>query len=258
MPDWSKIECLGFSVFGTLVDADRGVAEALAACARVQHAPQQERIIDEWYPALGELVDDLEEFRPWHELVAESLVTAASRSGTILAAGDAARIAASAGDWPLFPDTSEALHRLAGEYRLAFVSNFERPVLEAVAARIGVPIGHMVTSSDVSAYKPEQDLLLALLHELSLDEDQILYCSAEPEGDLVTAVDLGIPCALINRRRLNPPEDIDLDLHLFDAGHLARRLLDRHAAPAARPESGRGRGPAGKKSGPSPRGGGKK
>ncbi len=247
---------LSCGVFGTLVDRDAGLAQALAAHAGIAHAAQQQAIVEAWHDAAWELADELEEFRPYDELLEEALVRAAARSGALLARTAARAAVATAGEWPLFPDAGPALARFAAERQpLALVSNYPRAAVERVAARLNVTPRRIVTAVDVEAYKPEPDLLLALLHELEMDEDQLLHVAAIPEFDLFTAEDLGVPAAFVDRAGEGLPEDLAVTWRGPGLDALADWLL---AAPPRGPRRDGGGPPVGaRRAGPGRPGPGK-
>jgi FMN phosphatase YigB (HAD superfamily) len=183
-------------------------------------------------------------------VLAETLVAAASSCGTLLTPASAGRIAASVGDWPLFPEVRDALRRLSRRFRIALTSNLDREDLQAVAARLGAPVAGVVAAEDLRIYKPAPELVLALLHELQLDETEALVISALPDLDLYTAEDLGVPAVFVNRAGEDAPDDLAVSLTVRDLGALADRLLPRSrpAASGARTRAGGGRrGVAGKR-----------
>lgn len=208
-----QFEILSFGVFGTLVDRDAGLARGLAEHGAVAQPAQQAAIVSAFHDALWELADEVTEFRPYRALCEEALARAAARSGALLARKAAARIAESAGDWPLFPDAAPALRRLAERWPVALVSSYERADVVRVAGRLGVTPRRIVTAAYVEAYKPEPDLLLALLHELELDEYRLLHVGGVPEFDLFTAEDLGVPAAYVDRGGEGLPEDLSVAWH---------------------------------------------
>ena len=88
----------------------------------------------------------------------------------------------------------------------------------------GVTASRIVAAEDVGAFLPEQDHLLALLHELVIDEEELLHVSAQLEDDLETAQDLGIPAVYLNRRGEALPEELEVQLQVATLDELARRL----------------------------------
>jgi 2-haloalkanoic acid dehalogenase type II len=226
---------VSFDCYGTLVDWERGLAEALRAewpglddAARGRFV--EARGAEEW-----RILSEMEAFSPYRAVLAESVLAAAARLELPADADRAARVAASIGTWPPFSDAAGALRRLGGRFRLAIASNVDRGDLERTLVLLGSPDVHCVTAEHVGCYKPEPDHLMALLHELGLDEDELLHVSACPEFDLETAQDLGIPAAYVDRRDVPLPEEIEVAFAVSDLDELATRLL---AMPRPRPWRG--------------------
>jgi 2-haloalkanoic acid dehalogenase type II len=218
---------LSFDVFGTLVDWERGLSEAAARTLQLSGPGAARPLVAARAEVEWTMIEELEDFRPYRDLLADSLVAAGPRAGLPVARAQAEAIAASLPEWPLFEDVAGALDRLAQRYRLALVSNCDRTDLEAVARRLGTLEAHLVAAGDVEAYKPEPDHLLALMHELELDEDEVLHVSAHADYDLETAMDLGLPAAYVDRRGEPLPEGIEVLRSFATLDALADALVKR-------------------------------
>ncbi len=203
-----SVRVASFDPFGTVIDGERGLAEAVRAATDTGD-PQQLRLLAaaradaEW-----ELIEQLEDYRPYRDVLAETLPGAAARAGITLSPEQARAIAGTLPEWPFYPDAAPALARIAARFALAFVTNLDRADWERIARRLPFPVARAVTSSDVLCYKPEADHLLALLHEMELDEEELLHVSASPQLDLATAEDLGIPGVFLDRSGEPLPEEI--------------------------------------------------
>ena len=203
-----SVRVASFELGGTLLDAERGLIEAVRAALGGGDAAQLRFLAAARADAELELLEALEDFRPYAELLAETLQSAAPRAGLTLSAGQARAVAATLPEWPFFDDALPALERIAARYPVAFVTNADRADWERIERRLPFRPARAVTSSDVLCFKPEADHLLALLHELELDEEELLHVSALPELDLATAEDLGIPRAYLDRFDEPLPEEI--------------------------------------------------
>lgn len=235
MNPWSTCTTLSFGLFGTLVDRWRGLAAALGEVGGITHPAQIERLLAEQGNAQWEVIEELDEFVPFREVLVQSLLKAAAVSGTLLPRSAAERVADSAPDWPLYDDAVPALERLAGRYRLVLVSNYDRPIVEGMAKRLKAPFARLVTSTDLEAYKPEPDLMLAVLHELELDEEHLMHVGSDPEQDLYTAEDLSIKACYVDRDGAGLPEELTVTLTVPSLGRLANLLVEAPAAPRRRP-----------------------
>jgi putative hydrolase of the HAD superfamily len=217
---------VSFDCYGTLVDWKAGLSLAVAAELPRANEESTRHLLEQRSETEWEILEGLTEFEPYREVLAKSLALAAQRIGLSLPAEACRRIAAGIGLWPPYPDAARALSRLdAGGFRVAVASNVDREDLAATLERLECPGAHCVSAEDVQSYKPEPDHLMALVHELGIDEHELLHVSAYPEYDLLAAQDLGIPCALVDRLDRPVPEDLELALRVRDLDELCDRLL---------------------------------
>ena len=74
----------------------------------------------------------------------------------------AQRLGNSVPDWPAFPDSAEALDRLAKHYQLIILSNVHRDGIAGSNRRLHGDFAAVITAEDVGAYKPAENHLRAL------------------------------------------------------------------------------------------------
>lgn len=219
LPRSVRVVC--FELGGTLLDAETGLVEALR---RVLGGGDPQRL--KLLAALRadeelERIEQLEEYLPYADLFASTLQAAAPRAGIVMTEAQAREVAGSLSEWPFFEDALAALERISTRFPIAFVTNMDRPAWERLARRIPLRIERAVTSSEVLCFLPEADHLLALLHELELDETELLHVSAHGELDLATAEDLGIPRAYLDRRGEPLPEEVSAQITVRTMTELA-------------------------------------
>jgi 2-haloacid dehalogenase len=115
----------------------------------------------------------------------------------------AQRIAASVPDWPAFPDSADALARLARHYQLIILSNVHRAGFAASNVRLRGEFAAIITAEDVGAYKPAENHFRALdaaLAGLDLNRGVLLHVAQSLFHDHVPAKREGLPSVWINRR----------------------------------------------------------
>lgn len=220
-----SIRCLSFDCYGTLIDWNRGLSEALFGVLKRRGQLLPSGLVDAIHAEEWERLQELEEFVPYRQLLTESVRDGALSRGVSLSQAEAEEIASSIGRWPPFADTAAALRRLAARWPLAVLSNVDRADLDLTLSSIDAPITHRVTADDVQCYKPEPDHLLALLHERELEPEELLHCSSYAQFDLAAAEDLGIPSVYIDRRGEPLPEDVTVTMKVPNLTALADRLL---------------------------------
>lgn len=188
---------LTFDIFGTVVDWRTGLGEQ-----------DFDRIVD----VQGEL--ERERFRSYTEIVAESLLRV-RRVDVVTAA----RIASELGNWPLFPDSREALSRIRRVAPCAATTNSDRAHGEGVQAQLGFRLDGWICAEDVRAYKPDRRIWEAASRKMNKPFDHSWWhVSAYADYDLRTARELGLTSVFVQRPHSRPgPADVTVP----DLGALA-------------------------------------
>jgi putative hydrolase of the HAD superfamily len=200
--DLTNYRALSFDCYGTLIDWETGIAAVLAPWAR-EHGLELAR--EELLLAYGGNEGAVQRETP-SALYPDVLATAFRRTGEALGApvSDewAARLGGSVGEWPAFPDSPDALARLARHYRLIIVSNVHRAGFAASNERLHGDFAAIITAEDVGAYKPAENHFRALdaaLPGLGVDRGELLHVAQSLFHDHVPAKREGLPSVWINR-----------------------------------------------------------
>jgi 2-haloacid dehalogenase len=203
MPKLDDFQVLTFDCYGTLIDWETGIWQAIGpwlerrgvSAARDQvlaafaaaEAPQQQAPPDLRYPELLARV---------HEIMAQ-------RFGVAPDAEAAAAFGRSIRDWPAFPDSADALAYLQQHYRLVILSNVDRASFAHSARKLGVAFAAVYTAEDVGSYKPDPrnfEYMLARLAELGIAREQILHTAESLYHDHIPAKRCGLATCWIHRR----------------------------------------------------------
>ena len=201
---------LTFDIFGTVLDWKTGLEEACAAHGRPLAPGELDRIVD----AQGEL-EQRAQFDLYTSIIIKSLA-----SVTGLDAASAAEIAERAGEWPLYPDSREALRALSARAPCAAITNSDRHHGVQVKKQLGFEPAGWVCAEDVRHYKPRRELWDAAVEALGVPlGPRWWHVSAYADYDLVTAKTLGLTRVLVTRPHHRPGE---ADLTVKDLAELAR------------------------------------
>jgi 2-haloacid dehalogenase len=203
MSDFDRFEAMSFDCYGTLIDWETGIANALRP----------------WATRSGLDVDDQELIAAYgrHETHVEGEMPGAlyplvlgetmRRIGTDLGApvtdADATEFGNSVKDWPAFPDTAAALARLATRFKLIILSNIDRASFASSNPRLGVTFDAIVTAEDVGSYKPQPghfDRLFEEIERLGVARDRLVHVAESLFHDHQPAAALGLPSVWIHRR----------------------------------------------------------
>jgi 2-haloacid dehalogenase len=198
---------LSFDCYGTLIDWETGIAAVLAPWAREQGLALSD---DELLRTYADHEAAVERETP-STLYPEVLAGAFRRTGETLGApvseAWAQRLGASVPEWPAFPDSADALARLARHYRLIIVSNVHRAGFAASNERLRGDFAAVITAEDVGAYKPAEHHFRALdaaLPGLGVERRRLLHVAQSLFHDHVPAKREGLPSVWINRRHDRP------------------------------------------------------
>jgi putative hydrolase of the HAD superfamily len=200
-------KALSFDCYGTLIDWEAGIAAVLAPWAREQGLDLSD---EELLLAYGDNEAAVERETP-SALYPDVLATAFRRTGerlrTQVSDTWARRLGSSVPDWPAFPDSPDALARLARHYKLIIVSNVHRAGFAASNQRLRGDFAAIITAEDVGAYKPAENHFSALdaaLSGLGVDRGDLLHVAQSLFHDHVPAKRQGLRSVWINRRHDRP------------------------------------------------------
>ena len=236
----SDFKALTFDVYGTLIDWESGIYnalrpwldregiaadrdQALAAFAEQESAQQAET------PSLR-----------YPDLLAAVHKRLAAHWGAASSDADAAAFGASVGDWPAFPDSADSLRYLKQHYKLMILSNVDRASFARSNEKLGVAFDAIFTAEDIGSYKPDPAnfaYLLSRLGEMGIDKSRVLHTAQSLFHDHVPAKRAGLTTAWIDRRggdadgfgaTMPPPVDVAVDFRMPSL----TAFVERHRAEA--------------------------
>jgi 2-haloacid dehalogenase len=205
--DLTRYKALSFDCYGTLIDWEAGIAAVLRPWASEQGL---DRTDEELLLAYAGNEADIERDMPtvpYPGVLAEAFRRTGEKLGKPVSDEWAARLGQSVPDWPAFPDSAEALARLATRYQLIILSNVHRDGFAGSNRWLRGDFAAIITAEDVGAYKPAPNHFRALdvtLTELGLDRTELLHVAQSLFHDHVPARREGLPSVWINRRHDRP------------------------------------------------------
>ena len=201
--DLTSFTALSFDCYGTLIDWEAGLGAVLVPWAREQGLGQTD---EELLLAYSAHEAQVQEETPT-ALYPDVLAAAFRRTGDGLdhPVSDewAQRLGSSVPDWPAFPDSADALARLAAHYQLIILSNVHRDGFAGSNRHLQGDFAAIITAEDVGAYKPAENHFRALdatLPELGVERAELLHVAQSLFHDHVPAKREGLPSVWINRR----------------------------------------------------------
>jgi 2-haloacid dehalogenase len=197
----SDFKALSFDCYGTLIDWETGILEALRPL-REESGASAEKLLDAYGP-IELAVEEEHPSRPYSQLLEEVHDRLSEQFGVEPDAIEAAKFGASVGDWPAFPDSAKALAYLKQHFKLVILSNVDRLSFVGSNRRLGVEFDYIFTAQDIGSYKPDLrnfDYLLEHLGPAGITKGDLLHVAQSLFHDHVPANQMGIASAWIDRR----------------------------------------------------------
>lgn len=202
-PSLTQFEALSFDCYGTLIDWETGLIEALEPLlARASPRPPVKDVLEAYAQAEVEAEAD-HPADPYPEILARVWSALAAHFGVAEDDAERERFAHSVGDWPAFADTPGALKRLKECYKLVILSNIDRASFAKSNRRLGVEFDRIITAQDLSSYKPDPrnfEALVAAVESMGIPRGKLLHVAQSLYHDHVPAKRIGLATAWIDRR----------------------------------------------------------
>ena len=219
--------------YGTLVDRDSGIIEALMPWLRdVGVTAGRSEVLRAFAQAERANLTPGVAYRDVlirvHDQLAEFFGVDADRKA-------AEAFAASIGRWPVHPDVPEALAYLKQHFQLVVLTNADHASFDVTNEALGVEFDAVYTAEDTGLYKPNSGMfayLLSRLDEAGIDRSSTLHVAGSIRFDHVPAKRLGMSTCWIHRKhgpeRLNEAHKRGLDVHPDFRFQTLGMLADSH------------------------------
>jgi 2-haloacid dehalogenase len=194
---------LTFDCYGTLIDWETGILAALRPWTTAHRVEVGDEELLAAFGRAESRREAADPTAPYPRILAGVLEDLAEALGATVSGEEARAFGDSVKDWPVFPDSPEALAYLKRHYKLVIVSNVDRASFRHSNGKLGVTFDAVVTADDAGAYKPAHNhfhLALARLAEMGVPKDRVLHVAQSLYHDHVPAQQLGLRTMWVNRR----------------------------------------------------------
>jgi len=205
--DLTEYKAASFDCYGTLIDWEAGIAAVLGPWAREQGLTISDEELLRAYAGNEAAVEQESPADLYPDVLAAAFRRTGEDLGEQVSDVWARRLGDSVPDWPAFPDSADALARLAGHYHLIIVSNVHRDGFAGSNRRLQGDFAAIITAEDVGAYKPAANHFRALeatLPELGVQRAELVHVAQSLFHDHVPARREGLASVWINRRHGRP------------------------------------------------------
>jgi 2-haloacid dehalogenase len=233
--DLADFDVLTFDCYGTLIDWERGILEAIRPILDAHGVSADDEPV---LQAFGRHESEIEAgpYKPYRDVLGAVLTAMLDHFAQVPSDEEIARFGGSVVDWPAFPDSAAALTSLHERFRLGVITNCDDDLFAASAQRLATEFDWVVTAQQARRYKPNPRGFELAFERIGLPPKRILHVAQSLFHDHVQAKKLGLSTVWVNRRHdrpgpgATPRADATPDLIVPDMATLAR--LAAEAVPA--------------------------
>ena len=200
--DAERFDVLTFDCYGTLIDWQRGIVDYLQPVLLRHDVHVIDDFILEFF-AETETVVQAEGGR-YEDVLRAVLRRFGTRLGFVPTEEELDGFPASLAAWPAFPDTLEALGRLAQRFELAVISNTDDALFARTNETLGVDFAHVVTAERTGVYKPDPHAFEVALDAIGAKSSSVLHVAQSLYHDIAPAAAMGLATVWIARNRGGP------------------------------------------------------
>ena len=225
-----EIKVLTFDQYGTIVDMQKGLAEAVAPFLKEKGWQGKADSFVTWWRRThfeNSMIDALCDrgHTPYRQIGQRAVSYVMDRCGIEYTQDEVRWLVSEIEKLKPFPDVIAALEKLRGAgYRLAILSNGDRDMLKAAGPHIGFRFDHVISVQEAGYFKPHWKTYAKAEEILGEDRSGILFV-ANHAFDCIGAKSYGMRAAFIDRRKRPFGETPHQpDLIVSDFAELARSL----------------------------------
>jgi 2-haloacid dehalogenase len=225
----TQVHVLMFDLYGTVVDMQGGLAEAVAPYLKVKGWNGRPDALVTWWRRThfeNSMIDALlhREHTPYREIGRRALTYTLERAGIAHTQDEVKQLVAQIETLRPFPDVVAALTALKQRYQLAILSNGDPDMLDNARPYLGVEFDHIISVAAAGSFKPHVAAYRTAAELVGLAPDAILFV-ANHAFDCVGAKAYGMRTCFIDRRKRPFGQwPYQPDLIVSDFKELAERL----------------------------------
>jgi 2-haloacid dehalogenase len=233
----ARIEVCMFDQYGTVVDMQAGLTEAVTPYLRGKGWTGEPHALVTWWRRThfeNSMIDALlqREHTPYREIGHRSLDWVLERARIPHTLDEVRHLVAQIERLRPFPEVPAALARLQTRFRIVVLSNGDPDMLEAAKAHHGIPFDAVISAAAANAFKPHVATYRRAAELIGAPLEAVLFV-ANHAFDCIGAKSAGMHAAFIDRRKrpfgATPHQP---DLVVADMTELADVLVGPDAVPS--------------------------
>lgn len=229
MLDFERFQWLSFDCYGTLVDWETGISDAVSD-ALSSHDIRMSR--SEILALFAEVEPQIQQgggYLEYRRVLRRVVAMMGIKLDVQFSESEMNCLVNTIGSWPVFHDTRDALRAMKSRYNLAIISNVDDDLFAPTADALGVRFDVVVTAQQCGSYKPDHRNFRIALERMGIEEERWLHIGESLYHDIAPANELGIASVWVNRGHgeeggATRPTDATPNMEVHDLGSLVRTM----------------------------------
>ena len=229
MVQFDQFEVLTFDCYGTLIDWETGIWDALHPVLFAHHC---DLLPEQALELFGEFESEVERgvYRNYKTVLPMVLEKFSKRLGFKPSLTELQAFSVCVKDWPAFPDSAYALEALHNKYKLAVISNIDDNLFTFSVQKLKIKFDWVITAKQARSYKPSLNNFRLAFKRIGLPQTKILHVAQSLYHDIAPAKLLGLSNVWVNRRHgkdgfgATPPATVQPDLEVPDLQSLVELI----------------------------------
>jgi 2-haloacid dehalogenase len=201
----SGIKLLMFDQYGTVVDMQKGLTEAVTPYLKKKGWNGRPDAFVTWWRRThfeNSMIDALlhREHTPYREIGHRAVAYTLERAGIAYTMDEVRYLVAQIEQLKPFPDVPEALARLKTRYKIVVLSNGDPDMLETAKAFHRIPFDAVFSVAVANSFKPHVATYTRAAELMSVRMEEVLFV-ANHAFDCIGAKSAGMHSAFIDRRQ---------------------------------------------------------
>ena len=198
MLNFDQYEALSFDCYGTLIDWETGITNAVRSALEAHGLDLTNAQILALYSEI-EPQAQRGEYTEYRVVLQNVMQGIADRLGFTPVETDLNCLSDTLGDWPVFPDTVDALKAMKSRYKLAILSNIDDDLFAQTAPKLCVEFDQIITAQQAGTYKPSIHNFILAIDRIGVGPDRLLHVAESMFHDIVPAKSIGLSAVWVNR-----------------------------------------------------------
>ena len=199
MLDPNQFEWLTFDCYGTLVDWESGICDALSKVATRHGVHKSNPELLTLFSTIEPRIQSPHGYLTYREVLRRVMANIGTELRLQFSDEELFSLPESMSNWPVFPDAEQALNTLKTRYKLAVISNVDDDLFASSAKALNIDFDLVVTAQQVQSYKPDLRNFEFASALMAVENHNWLHVAESLYHDIGPANQLGIKSVWVNR-----------------------------------------------------------